>query len=240
MDELIEQQVAGQINAVDMGQGVTYVNITGKIKIKLKEKKDGVVWVHAWSDAHQEWRAVKVEENYKVRLPTKGELAMAETAEKEVKVKVKKEKAPPKNIGKIRGLKMLATWGQVYKDVGMNGLQAVKDAMIEEFPDKVESINKWAAAYRIYYNTGRLPGITKPEPEGQVIWITEAKAARDAAKLARAEARAAKLANRDEEKRIKKEARKAAQAEARAAKAEARAAEKAAKEAEGTDAPPAA
>jgi hypothetical protein len=222
MADELEAGVNEQINAVDMVPGQVYFNAAGSIKVCLLEKKDDVVWVQAYSDLHQEWRKVKVEETYKLRIPTKGELIMAETAEKEVKVKVAKEKAPPKNLGKVRGLKMLATWGQVYKDVGTEGIESVKAAMLEEFPDRAESIERWARAYRIYYNTGRLPGVDKPaEP---IVWVAPERTAkleeRKQKALAKLEEKEAKKALKEEEKAAKKAAKEEARAQAAAAKKE--------------------
>lgn len=235
MSDQLETSINAQINAVDMEPGQIYFNAAGKIKVKLIDKKDGVVFVSAWSDAHQEWRKVKVEETYKLKIPTKGEIKMAETAEKEVKQKVAKVKAPPKNLGKVRGLKMLATWGQVYKDVGTQGLAAVKQAMLEEFPDRAESIERWAPAYRIYFNTGRLPGVDKPEvPVVFETEMSEKKKARLAATLAKKAEREAKQQLKLEEMAAKKAARleaKAQKAAEKEAREEAKAAELAASKA---------
>lgn len=220
MGDQLEAGIDSLINAVDMEPGKLYLNATGKIKIKLHSKEDGVVWVQAYSDLHQEWRKTKVDETYKVKIPTKGEIKMAETVEKETKEKVAKVKAEPKNLGKVRGLRMLRTWGQVYKEVGEQGLDAVKAAMLLEFPDKAESIERWAAAYRIYYNTGRLPGVEKPE--APIVWITKEREEKLAEKAAKAQARLdeknAKKQLKEEEKAAKKAAREEKRAQAAADK----------------------
>lgn len=225
MSESLEDQLEGkidsQINAAEMEPGKVYMNASGKIRVVLLRKDDGAVFVQAWSDMHQEWRTVRVEETYKVRLPNKGELEMAEATANEVKEKVEPQKLPPKYLGKVRGLKMLATWGQVYKDVGTQGLEAVKAAMLEEFPEEADSINRWARAYKSYYNAGRLPGVEKPAQP--LMWPSEKKLEREAAKAARAQARLeekeAKKAVREKEKAEKQAAKEAKRAAAEAAKA---------------------
>lgn len=210
MVDSLEQQVESQLNAVDMEPGITYLNAAGKIRVKLKEKKDGVVWVLAYSDMHAEWRTVKVDETYKVKLPTKGEMKMVEATEAEVEEK--KVKKTSDSIGKVRGLRMLRTWGQVYKDVGHLGLDAVIAAMDEEFPTKPESIRRWAPAYRTYYNTGRLPGVEKPE--NPIVWanpeIEAKKEAKRQAALAKLEAKEAERAARTAEKEAKLAAKREA------------------------------
>lgn len=225
MSDQLEAGIESQINAVDMEPGKIYLNAAGKIKIKLLAKVGDKVKVNAWSDAHQEWRAVTVEETYKVKVPSKGEITMVEETEATTKEKVKRVKSTA-HLGKIRGLKMLATWGQVYKEVGEQGLDAVKAAMLEEFPDRAESINRWAPAYRIYYNTGRLPGVEKPATP--ILWESEKQKERIAKKQASAAVKQAKL----DEKNAKKEAAKAAREQKkheRLAAAEAKLAEKLAK-----------
>lgn len=228
MSDELEAGLEHQINAVDMKPGKVYLNKTGSVKVVLLEKKDGKVFVKAWYAAGQEWRTTSVEETYKVIVPTKGELIMTEQTDTTTKEKVKKERkvTSTAHLGKIRGLKMLATWGQVYKEVGEQGLEAVTTAMLEEFPDRAESINRWGPAYRIYYNTGRLPGVEKPATP--ILWETEKQKERVAKKQASAAIKQAKL----DEKNAKKEAAKAAREQKkmeRLAAAEAKLAEKLAK-----------
>lgn len=121
--------------------------------------------------------------------------------------------ANTKGRGVNSGLKMLAAWGKYFTELGAqeNGRQLVIDAMIADFPEKVESVNRWVDAYRIYFNTGRLP-VAKPATP--VLWLDEKAKEKAAAKVVKAEEKAKAKAD----KAAVKEAEKAAKAQAKAEK----------------------
>jgi hypothetical protein len=230
--ESIEEQIEQQIYAAEMAPDRIYFTVQSNIKVKLRSKGDGYVELNAFSPATGEWRAVKVNETYAVRPPRKEEITMTE-ATVPATAETSKVKAEPKNKGKVSGLKMLAAWGHYFEKFGAqeNGRQLIIDAMSADFPHKVDSILRWVDSYKGYYNTGRLPGVAKPEVK--LVWATPEDAAkaeiRAAAAAAKAEKKAAKeaeKATKAEEKAAKKAAKEAARAEAAAVKA----AEKAAAE----------
>lgn len=218
MDQVTEQ-IEKIIFAVEMEPGQVYITAqsTNQIKIRLKEKKDGVVYVEAYSPNHKKWLVTKVEETYRVRIPGKEEIKMENN---EATTATQEKKSGVKNKGLVSGLKMLAAWGKHFAELGReeNGRQLVIDAMLADFPHKETSIMRWVDAYRVYFNTGRLPGQSKPETP--ILWPTPAKEAREAEKRANAEKRAAE-----------KEIKQAAKLAEREKKAQRRAEQAAAKEA---------
>lgn len=144
-------------------------------------KKDGKVTIEALMKSGK-WKPLEVPEAYKVRALSEGESTEFTTLSAP---KAKKEKKPrdpnaPKREGgfkKVAGLVtgkgMIAAWAHYINEFvkSEGGRTAVINAMIAEFPNKVDSINKWVDAYLTYYNTGRFSAQGFGRQEKSLPWI---------------------------------------------------------------------
>lgn len=127
------------------------------------------------------WKPLEVPAAYKIRNISEGELAefngLSSKPKKERKPRdpnaPKKEGAFKKVAGLVSGKGMIAAWAfyidQFVKSEG--GRTAVINAMVAEFPNKVDSINKWVDAYLTYYNTGRFSAQGFARQEKSLPWI---------------------------------------------------------------------
>lgn len=77
-----------------------------------------------------------------------------------------------KAVGLISNLGMMECWGLYFKRYVREpgGRELIIKAMVAEFPDKAERINKWVDSYKSYYNMGKLPGCIRQEEK--VKWVT--------------------------------------------------------------------
>jgi len=79
------------------------------------------------------------------------------------------EKKSKKSVGKTTGLRFISGFGfflDKYRDED-NNKEKVKESMLEEFPEKKESIEKWLDWYKGYFNMGRIKGFEKSDP---IVW----------------------------------------------------------------------
>lgn len=150
-------------------------------RIVPNTKKDGKVTIEALMKSGK-WKPLEVPEAYKVRALSEGESTEFTTLSAP---KAKKEKKPrdpnaPKREGgfkKVTGLVtgkgMIAAWAHYINEFvrSEGGRTAVINAMIAEFPNKVDSINKWVDAYLTYYNTGRFSAQGFGRQEKSLPWI---------------------------------------------------------------------
>lgn len=150
-------------------------------RIVPNTKKDGKVTIEALMKSGK-WKPLEVPEAYKVRALSEGESTEFTTLSAP---KAKKEKKPrdpnaPKREGgfkKVAGLVtgkgMIAAWAHYINEYVKveGGRTAVINAMIAEFPNKVDSINKWVDAYLTYYNTGRFSAQGFGRQEKSLPWI---------------------------------------------------------------------
>ena len=150
-------------------------------RIVPNTKKDGKVTIEALMKSGK-WKPLEVPEAYKVRALSEGESTEFTTLSAP---KAKKEKKPrdpnaPKREGgfkKVAGLVtgkgMIAAWAHYINEFvrSEGGRTAVINAMIAEFPNKVDSINKWVDAYLTYYNTGRFSAQGFGRQEKSLPWI---------------------------------------------------------------------
>lgn len=76
-----------------------------------------------------------------------------------------------KGAGQVSGLGMMECWGLYFEKFirEPGGRLEIINAMVAEFPDKVDSINKWVDSYKSYYNLGRLPNVSAPA--AKLDWI---------------------------------------------------------------------
>lgn len=127
------------------------------------------------------WKPLEVPASYKIRPVTEGELAefngLSSKPKKERKPRdpnaPKKEGGFKKVAGLVTGKGMIAAWAYYINEFvkSEGGRTAVVNAMIAEFPNKVESINKWVDAYLTYYNTGRFSAQGFARQEKSLPWI---------------------------------------------------------------------
>lgn len=99
---------------------------------------------------------------------------------------------------------MISVWGETFHRAATEGLTEadVKAIMLEKYPEKAETVEKWTGWYKNYYNMGKIKGFENPV---KVLWQSEAQ-------IKRAEERAAKKVAREAAKAEKKQ--QEAQAEA--------------------------
>lgn len=57
----------------------------------------------------------------------------------------------------------IKTFGKIFFEYGNQGKQIVQQKMLELFPEKAETIEKWTTWYKAYYNMGKISGYETPE-----------------------------------------------------------------------------
>ena len=172
------------ITAGEMVEGQIYKTCESELQYfsKVVSKKDGKVTIEALMAKSGKWKPIEVPEAYKVRSLSEAEVAEFTIASQP---KAKKERKPrdpnaPKKEGgfkKVAGLVtgkgMIAAWGHYINEFVKTegGRTLVVNAMIAEFPSKVDSINKWVDAYLTYYNTGRFLAQGYARQEKSLPWV---------------------------------------------------------------------
>jgi hypothetical protein len=56
----------------------------------------------------------------------------------------------------------IKTFGKIFSEFGTEGKMVVQAKMLELFPEKAETIEKWSEWYKAYYNMGKITGFENP------------------------------------------------------------------------------
>jgi hypothetical protein len=78
----------------------------------------------------------------------------------------------PGNVGKTTGLKFIQGFGHFLTKYGnqAGNRDLVKMEMLEEYPAKLESVEKWLDWYKGYFNMGRIKGFNQ-DKSLNVKWV---------------------------------------------------------------------
>jgi len=169
--------------ATEMQEGQVYKTCESELEYfarKTGNVPEGVQ-VEVFMPKSGKWKQTVVPNEYKVRDLNDTE---KEIYAKISEPKVRKPRAPkdpnapvkavqPKAKGLVSGLGMIAAWAKNINEFATveGGRSKVIEAMLADFPQKAESINKWVDAYLTYYNTGRFGHCGFPRLEKHVYWI---------------------------------------------------------------------
>lgn len=63
----------------------------------------------------------------------------------------------------------IKTFGKIFSEFGSEGKEIVQQKMLEIFPEKSETIEKWTEWYKAYYNMGKIPGFN-PDETQKIHW----------------------------------------------------------------------
>jgi len=124
------------------------------------------------------WKSMEVLPEYKIRELNATEQE-AFTAVKEKKPRAPKDPNAPKRepvkkaIGQVNGLNKINSWAfHIAKNIDLvGGRSLVIAGMLADFPGDGEGINRWADAYRTYYNTGRFEKQGIPRQAITKVWL---------------------------------------------------------------------
>ena len=162
--------------ARDMVPGILYHTVSqNRFMCRVLKKADAVAELieliyfdHLYC---KQWFDLEVDGDYKVEklLDENGNEKIYNSKSSEFQTT---QRSTSKRIGgQLSGMSMMEAWGFYFnkfiREIG--GRAKIIEAMIAEFPDKIDSINKWVDSYKSYYNLGRLPGC-KVQPE-KLNWI---------------------------------------------------------------------
>jgi hypothetical protein len=178
------------MQAIEAQEGQVYKTCESELEYfaKMRGKTPDKVLLSAFMPKSGKWKDLEVPNEYKLRElnDTEKEIYAKISEPKAKRTRVPKDpNAPPKvsvskAVGLINGKGMIASWAMHIDQFATveGGRSLVIAAMTEEFPQKVESINKWVNAYLTYYNTGRFAHVGFPRKEVHVYWtLSEAEKA---------------------------------------------------------------
>ena len=63
----------------------------------------------------------------------------------------------------------IKTFGKIFQEFGSQGKEIVQAKMLEIFPEKSDTIEKWTEWYKAYYNMGKIPGYS-PDEAQKIHW----------------------------------------------------------------------
>jgi len=66
---------------------------------------------------------------------------------------------------KVKKPGFVKTFGKIFQEFGNSGEKVVQEKMLELFPEKSETIERWTEWYKAYYNMGKIKGFSPNESE---------------------------------------------------------------------------
>jgi hypothetical protein len=70
---------------------------------------------------------------------------------------------------KVKKLGFIKEFGRIFSEFGSQGKSVVQEKMLELFPQKSETIEKWTEWYKAYYNMGKIQGYN-PDEDQKIHW----------------------------------------------------------------------